>query len=101
MQTQVRTEGETARIQLAGRFDFSAHREFKRSYERPLDQHDVRELRIDLGGVEYLDSSALGMLLVLKERACAANKRVALTNCRGSIRRVLEIVDFSRMFPIV
>jgi anti-anti-sigma factor len=100
METQVRTDAGIARIVLQGRFDFGSHRDFKTSYEAPLGATDVRELEIDMGGVEYLDSSALGMLLILKERASATNKRVAITNCRGAVKQVLDIANFSKLFPI-
>ena len=52
MQTQVRTSEGVAQIQLQGRFDFGAHREFKSSYEAPLSAPDVRELEIDMAGDE-------------------------------------------------
>ncbi len=100
MQTQVHTDAGIATILLRGRFDFGAHREFKSSYEPPLSALDIRELEIDMGGVEYLDSSALGMLLILKERAGATNKRVAITNCRGAVKQVLDIANFSKLFEI-
>lgn len=100
MQTHVRTSEGVAQIQLQGRFDFGAHREFKTSYEAPLGAPEVRELEIDMAGVEYLDSSALGMLLILKERAGASNKRVAITNCRGAVKQVLDIANFGKLFPM-
>lgn len=100
MQTQVRTSAGIAKIVLQGRFDFGSHRDFKTSYEAPLGATDVRELEIDMGGVEYLDSSALGMLLILKERAGAINKRVAITNCRGAVKQVLDIANFGKLFPM-
>src|SRR5688572_4813122 len=100
MQTFVLTDGAVAKIQLRGRFDFGSHREFKTSYEAPLGATEVNELHIDMGGVEYLDSSALGMLLILKERAGAYNKRVAIINCRGAVRQVLDIANFSKLFQI-
>ena len=100
MQTQVRTAEGVAQIQLQGRFDFGAHREFKSCYEAPLGAPEIRELEIDMAGVEYLDSSALGMLLILKERAGATNKRVAITNCRGTVKQVLDIANFGKLFPM-
>lgn len=100
MQTQVRTNAGIAKIVLNGRFDFGSHRDFKTSYEAPLGAADVRELEIDMGGVEYLDSSALGMLLILKERAGASNKRVAISNCRGAVKQVLDIANFGKLFPM-
>lgn len=100
MQTQVINSSGKARISLNGRFDFSAHREFKNCYEPTLKAADVTELEIDMGSVEYLDSSALGMLLMLKEKAGSSNKRVSLTNCKGSVRQVLDIANFAKLFPI-
>ena len=100
MQTLVHTDGSVAMILLRGRFDFGSHREFKTSYEAPLGAAGVSELHIDMGGVEYLDSSALGMLLILKERAGATNKRIAITNCRGAVKQVLDIANFSKLFQI-
>ena len=100
MQTQVSTTAGIAKIMLRGRFDFCAHRDFKTSYEVPLEADNVLELEIDMAGVEYLDSSALGMLLILKERAGANNKRVAITNCRGAVKQVLDIANFSKLFAI-
>ncbi|HTP97468.1 MAG TPA: STAS domain-containing protein [Burkholderiales bacterium] len=89
-----------ARIAVNGRFDFSAHRDFKRLYDAPLRSGAVNELEIDMAKVEYLDSSGLGMLLMLKEIARSANKTVALTNCRGATRLVLDIANFGQLIPI-
>jgi HptB-dependent secretion and biofilm anti anti-sigma factor len=98
MQTHVRTHAGIARIVLQGRFDFGSHRDFKASCEEPLGASDVCEIEIDMGGVQYLDSSALGMLLILKERAGATNKQVAITNCRGVVKQVLDIAKFGQLF---
>jgi anti-anti-sigma factor len=100
MQANVETAKGKTRIQLNGRFDFSAHRIFRESYAASLDASDVHELEIDLARVDYLDSSALGMLLMLREKAQAANKSVFLSNCRGPVRQVLDIANFGRLFPI-
>lgn len=100
MHANVQTEGNKVRIALNGRFDFSAHRTFRESYTQPLDSRDVAEVEVDLGGVDYLDSSALGMLLMLREKAQAANKKIFLSNCKGSVRQVLDIANFSKLFAI-
>jgi anti-anti-sigma factor len=100
MQANVETVQDHVRIRLNGRFDFSAHRIFRESYTPSLEAKDVKEVEIDLGSVDYLDSSALGMLLMLREKAQAANKSVALSNCRGSVRQVLDIANFAKLFSI-
>jgi len=88
----------TARIALQGRFDFNAHRDFKSSYDPVLGAADVNVIEVDLGAVAYLDSSALGMLLLLREKAGRVNKTVALSNCHGTVQQALEIANFGRLF---
>jgi HptB-dependent secretion and biofilm anti anti-sigma factor len=101
MHTNTHIVADKAVISLQGRFDFSAHREFGTLCGTVLGSKDVRELEIDLGKVEYLDSSALGMLLLLRERAENARKRVMLSNCRGAVKQVLDIANFGKLFRIV
>lgn len=101
MQTSTLVTNGRAVVSLSGRFDFSAHRDLRDSCGTLLASSEVRELDLDLGDVDYMDSSALGILLLLKERADAAGKRVALHNCKGVVRQTLAIANFERIFCIV
>lgn len=100
METNVTFEPGCAIIQLAGRFDFNAHRDFRQASDTALEHGNVHQIRIDLGRVEYLDSSALGMLLMLRDRAKAGEKQVALVNCVRNVRQVLDIASFGKLFAI-
>ena len=94
----VKTEKLTT-IKLQGRFDFNTHRDFRAAAE-PVLQEEPKQIEVDLGGVDYLDSSALGMLLMLRDKTQAVNKTLALVNCRGSVRQVLDIANFGKLFSI-
>jgi anti-anti-sigma factor len=100
MQITVEKQGETARLALNGRFDFSSHREFRNACDDALQTPDVKEIEADFSRVEYLDSSALGMLLLLREKAHSANLKVSLTNCTGLVQQVLDVANFQRLFTI-
>jgi anti-anti-sigma factor len=100
MTVKMQVTGEKAKLSLSGRFDFTAHREFRQSYEDALKQPGVAGLEVDLGGVDYIDSSALGMLLLLKEGVERGRLRLALTNCNGSVRRVLDVANFGKLFSL-
>lgn len=100
MDAQVSMNDAHAMLRLAGRFDFKAHREFRDAVDSLLGQAGARPLQVDLGEVSYLDSSALGMLLMLRDKAKAANKDVALVGVKGSVRQVLDIANFSKLFAI-
>ena len=102
MQTEVSiAAGGLATLRLLGRFDFNAHRTFRGVIDSTVADPQVTGLQDDLGGVEYLDSSALGMLLILRDKMEAARKNLSLINCRGSVRQVLDIANFGKLFSIL
>jgi len=100
MQTTVNKEGSRTVIKLAGRFDFNTHREFRDACDPMISDNSVREIVIDFAGVDYLDSSALGMLLMLRDKASGSGKDVSLSGVRGSVKQVLDIANFSKLFKI-
>ncbi|WP_137936352.1 STAS domain-containing protein [Chitinivorax sp. B] len=100
MSPKVEYEGKVAKVILAGQFDFNSHRDFRQCCETVIANPEVNEVQIDFQRVTYLDSSALGMLLLVKEKVNAANKSLALVNCKDTVRQVLEIACFGKIFTI-
>jgi HptB-dependent secretion and biofilm anti anti-sigma factor len=98
MQVTTSVEGGKATVRLSGRFDFNTHREFRVAYEAVMDQAGVTQVVVDLAGVDYLDSSALGMLLMLRDRGETTKRSVTLTGVKGSVKQVLDIANFSKIF---
>ena len=91
---------ERAKLSLQGRFDFSAHRDFRQGYETILNHSGVTRIELDLRGVEYIDSSALGMLLILKEALTHSHQHLIITNCTEPVRRILDVANFGKMFVL-
>ncbi|HRH82429.1 MAG TPA: STAS domain-containing protein [Thiobacillaceae bacterium] len=69
--------GDTSTIRVRGRFVFSCQSAFRAACDKALARAETRAIHIDLSQVEYLDSSALGMLLLLKEKATPLGKRAS------------------------
>jgi len=92
--------GNKATIYMSGRFDFNVQRAFKDAYDPQLNNAAVNAIEVDLAGVNYLDSSALGMLLMLRERAAAADKSLKLCKPSSNVSQILEIANFSKLFAI-
>ncbi|MDD2720973.1 MAG: STAS domain-containing protein [Gallionella sp.] len=103
MALQINTSmaGDKAIVRLAGRFDFNKHRAVKHVYEPLLLDGGVRTIEIDMKDIEYLDSSALGMLMLLRERTQAAGKNVVLSNPSATVAQILDIANFSKLFTIL
>ncbi|MDD2883436.1 MAG: STAS domain-containing protein [Dechloromonas sp.] len=100
MQAMVSKNGSAATIKLSGRFDFNTHREFRSAYEPLVSEPTVQSVVVDFSGVEYLDSSALGMLLMLRDKLGGAGKEVALSGVLGNVKQVLDIANFGKLFNI-
>ena len=100
MQANVIKEGSKAIIKLSGRFDFNTHREFRGAYEPLVADAAVRAVTVDFSSVDYLDSSALGMLLMLRDKMGGASKEVSLAGVRGNVKQVLDIANFGKLFQI-
>ena len=100
MQIAVKNRGDIAILHLNGRFDFSTHRDFKTAHDGALQTQGVKEVVVDLTQVEYMDSSALGMLLLLREKANMFNIEVSLRSCDGFVHKILEVANFQNIFAI-
>jgi len=100
MTIDIRVRDHAARITMSGRFDFEVHRDFKNAYMTLLDKGAVREIEIEMSKVNYLDSAALGMLMLLHDRAKDAQKKVSLLNASSESMQVMEIANFSKIFTI-
>lgn len=83
---------------ITGRFTFEIHREFSELTDRALSQPQCKRLDIGLAGVEYLDSSALGMLLLVKDKANTHGKPLRLVGATGSTLQILQVAKFQEMF---
>lgn len=96
--SSVSSDGSQLTISIEGRFDFSAHQDFRRCYEAL--QARPRSYRVDLGGTTYLDSSALGMLLLLRDHAGGDAASVTIVNCNPDVKKILKLSNFEQLFSI-
>lgn len=96
--SNVHSEGRTRTLRIDGKFDFKLHRCFRELYEQAPPEID--RYVIDLARTDYMDSSALGMLLLLREHVGGERQCVQIVNCRPEIRRILEIANFDKLFEI-
>ena len=98
IQTRRSDDGKTLIIRIEGRFDFSTHQSFRDAYEHG--DPAVRSFVVDLSQTTDLDSSALGMLLLLRDYAGGDNARISIENCNSDVRRILSISNFEQLFAI-
>ncbi|WP_160106517.1 STAS domain-containing protein [Pseudomonas izuensis] len=94
--SEISPDGQKLTISVKGRFDFAKHQEFRESYE----DKDLAEVVIDLKEATYLDSSALGMLLLLRDHAGGDDADIRVVNSSSDVRKILAISNFDKLFDI-
>jgi len=85
-------------ISIDGRFDFSKHADFRNAYEAAPEK--VTSYDIDLSETSYLDSSALGMLLLLRDHVGGTDANIKISHCNDEVRKILEVSNFEQLFNI-
>jgi HptB-dependent secretion and biofilm anti anti-sigma factor len=85
-------------IKVLDRFDFSLHQKFREAYINCRDKGQTYV--VDLSQAQYMDSSALGMMLLLKDHVEKHASTIVIRQPNGPIQKVLEIAQFHRIFAI-
>lgn len=91
-------DGSELNISIEGRFDFSSHQEFRKAYEDADKSPDCYV--VDMKQTTYLDSSALGMLLLLRDHAGGDDAQISIVNCNDDVKKILTISNFEQLFEI-
>ncbi len=95
--SKISEDGSNLTIAVEGRFDFSSHSIFRDSYKKY--EELPKNCTIDLSDTTYLDSSALGMLLLFRDYAGDAANLI-ITNPSPQVKKILDIANFGRIFVI-
>ncbi len=90
--------GDELVLSVDGRFDFSAHQAFRDAYESLSNKPEAYV--IDMQDTTYLDSSALGMLLLLRDFAGGDHSSIQIINCNQDVKKILTISNFEQLFDI-
>ena len=80
-------QGQQVTISIAGRFDFNILQQFRDAYS----EHAGTSL----------DSSALGMLLNMKNHLGAEDCAIQIKNCQPNLMKIFTIAHFDKKFKFV
>ena len=98
MSIDAAVNGDNLTIRISGRFDFGLHKDFRNASDQIV--ANIRQVTVDMGRTEYVDSSALGMLLILREKMGGDRGAVKITNASSEVKKVLEIANFNQLFTL-
>lgn len=85
-------------IQVSGLFDYSYYSLFRNAYIDASSQGT--RFILNLSNTHYMDSSALGMILMLKEHADQLSGSVEITKTTKEVYHILQIANFDQLISI-
>ncbi len=91
--------GDGLKIAIQGRFDASSLDAFRRSFEE-AESDSITRYIVDLADTVHLDSSALGMLLVLRDHAGGDQANISIVNSSPEVKKIFAISSFEQLFNI-
>ncbi len=99
IEVDVEDQAGAAVITVRGEVDMSTAPELQGTLSRLLDEGRTN-IVVDLEGVEFLDSTGLGVMVGAHKRLLRSGERLALVCTQRSIRRVLDITGLAGVFSV-
>jgi len=99
MQLKKQFNGNSCSFQLSGKFTFADHQNFRQIIET-IKSGKFTSVQLDFTNVDFLDSAALGMILVSREESQKNSVELTLSNPVGHVQKMFELSDFYSMFNI-
>jgi anti-anti-sigma factor len=94
---------DTLTISICETFKFPVQAQFRQAYESQLSD-SIKNIIIDFSKTRYMDSSALGMLLILRdfveEHTSMEPEQIKFIRCSQEVKDILEVTHFERLFTI-
>lgn len=97
MEYALKDTGGDVRAVMSGRFTFSDVGPFKDMIGHIQDAKGRRFI-LDVSEVSFIDSAAMGMLLMARDSAAAAAVPIALAGAQGQVKRILDVAKFNTLF---
>jgi anti-anti-sigma factor len=100
LKIETREDGDVAVIALAGEFDLAGVEKFEAAFAK-LEAGAPGTLVVDLGELNFMDSSGLRSLVMADQRARKAGRRLAIVPGPPAVRRVFEITQLDGRLDLV
>ncbi len=95
----VSIEENEIKVLIVGRFDYDLIDEFRDSYAGMVD--NSMDVSLDFSQTEHIDSSALGMVLNMKNYLKKEDRAIQIKNCKPNLMKLFSMAHFERKFEFV
>ena len=86
-------------VTITGKFTFEDNPVF-REIIRAIAEKNLSMLALDMTETDFVDSAALGMLLLARDTANTHQKKMVIRGIRGQVKKMFELAHFEQLFTI-
>lgn len=101
LETATRTEGDAVVLSVTGDIDVQTAAELRDALADIADAGPSGDVVVDLGGVDFLDSSGLGVMVGAGKRLDAGTRRFSIVCDKPHLLRVFQITRLDTVLRIV
>jgi anti-sigma B factor antagonist len=98
VEASTRSAGEITIVDLVGHIDLGSSPALRKTLLNSL--KTTKHMAINLGGVNYIDSSGIASLLEVLREAKDSRKKLVLFGVSGTVLQVLELTRLTGVFEI-
>ena len=95
---EIKIEDDIQTVKLTGDLDVYSEEDFKEFIEEKIDVN--KDIVFDLKDLDYLDSTGLGMFMLIYNKQKENGKSVKIINTKENIKKLFKITDLSDLFDM-
>lgn len=100
MQVKLKRTGSTLIVQMMGELDHHAVDAMRETIDVKLLHEDIKNILFDFQGVNFMDSSGLGMILGRYKIVSAKGGKVLACSLNPRVRRIFELAGLENKIPV-
>ncbi len=98
MDINLNYSGSQVILSLKGRFTFKDYEQWRKAVSEAVSRDGITSVVVDFSDVEFIDSAAIGMLLVLREEGQEKKVSISIENSQGQVHKILELSKMLELF---
>lgn len=97
---QIRTNGNTLIVKVTGDMDHHNAGTLRSAIDREIRQKPVKNLVFDLGELDFMDSSGIGLILGRYKRIKELEGNVFIAAARPEVERIINLSGLHKIIPL-
>ncbi len=89
-----------ATLKLEGNFTYTQRKAFQEAL-KVVCSDPIEEIVIDLSQVAFLDSAALGLLMISHRQLDGEKRKLSLAYPQPTVRQILELANLHKTIPMI